>query len=152
MNNFAFGPEVDHQLKERFANMKEGNAALPCTCLVPPPLQGYTQAHQSSVRVPHSTFPLVTGRTWKPQLHLLPAILPQLLGWMAKGRAWWPKALEPQYTPSNHQMVEKLTRHRSSLVRHHPHQGSAPVSLFCSCTRLCLLDFHDGELALTTRE
>lgn len=25
MNNFAFGPEVDHQLKERFANMKEGN-------------------------------------------------------------------------------------------------------------------------------
>lgn len=24
MNNFAFGPEVDHQLKERFANMKEG--------------------------------------------------------------------------------------------------------------------------------
>lgn len=25
VNNFAFGPEVDHQLKERFANMKEGN-------------------------------------------------------------------------------------------------------------------------------
>ncbi|KAM9329868.1 histone-lysine N-methyltransferase, H3 lysine-79 specific [Gastrophryne carolinensis] len=24
VNNFAFGPEVDHQLKERFANMKEG--------------------------------------------------------------------------------------------------------------------------------
>ncbi|VDL97768.1 unnamed protein product [Schistocephalus solidus] len=23
-NNFAFGPEVDHQLKERFANLKEG--------------------------------------------------------------------------------------------------------------------------------
>ncbi|KAJ7426322.1 hypothetical protein WISP_17058 [Willisornis vidua] len=23
VNNFAFGPEVDHQLKERFANMKE---------------------------------------------------------------------------------------------------------------------------------
>lgn len=28
VNNFAFGPEVDHQLKERFANMKEGNAPL----------------------------------------------------------------------------------------------------------------------------
>lgn len=25
VNNFAFGPEVDHQLKERFANMKEGS-------------------------------------------------------------------------------------------------------------------------------
>ena len=24
VNNFAFGPEVDHQLKLRFANMKEG--------------------------------------------------------------------------------------------------------------------------------
>ncbi|KAJ8357778.1 hypothetical protein SKAU_G00205720 [Synaphobranchus kaupii] len=24
VNNFAFGPEVDHQLKERFANMREG--------------------------------------------------------------------------------------------------------------------------------
>ena len=24
MNNFAFGPTVDHQLKLRFANMKEG--------------------------------------------------------------------------------------------------------------------------------
>lgn len=23
-NNFAFGPEVDHQLKQRFANLKEG--------------------------------------------------------------------------------------------------------------------------------
>lgn len=28
VNNFAFGPEVDHQLKERFANMKEGNVLL----------------------------------------------------------------------------------------------------------------------------
>lgn len=28
VNNFAFGPEVDHQLKERFANMKEGNVSL----------------------------------------------------------------------------------------------------------------------------
>lgn len=26
VNNFAFGPEVDHQLKERFANMKEGES------------------------------------------------------------------------------------------------------------------------------
>lgn len=34
MNNFAFGPEVDHQLKERFANMKEGNAAPPAQPLV----------------------------------------------------------------------------------------------------------------------
>ena len=24
VNNFAFGPEVDHQLKIRFSNMKEG--------------------------------------------------------------------------------------------------------------------------------
>jgi len=24
VNNFAFGPAVDHQLKQRFANMKEG--------------------------------------------------------------------------------------------------------------------------------
>lgn len=43
VNNFAFGPEVDHQLKERFANMKEGNGLPPhppppprasrvCTC------------------------------------------------------------------------------------------------------------------------
>ena len=24
VNNFAFGPQVDHQLKLRFANMKEG--------------------------------------------------------------------------------------------------------------------------------
>jgi len=24
VNNFAFGPQVDHQLKIRFANMKEG--------------------------------------------------------------------------------------------------------------------------------
>ena len=24
VNNFAFGPTVDHQLKQRFANMKEG--------------------------------------------------------------------------------------------------------------------------------
>lgn len=29
VNNFAFGPEVDHQLKERFANMKEGNQSNP---------------------------------------------------------------------------------------------------------------------------
>lgn len=29
VNNFAFGPEVDHQLKERFANMKEGNGLSP---------------------------------------------------------------------------------------------------------------------------
>ncbi|NXE42327.1 DOT1L protein, partial [Ptilorrhoa leucosticta] len=27
VNNFAFGPEVDHQLKERFANMKEGKSS-----------------------------------------------------------------------------------------------------------------------------
>ena len=31
VNNFAFGPEVDHQLKERFANMKEGNVSLSCS-------------------------------------------------------------------------------------------------------------------------
>lgn len=39
VNNFAFGPEVDHQLKERFANMKEGNA-LPVTlpCVAPCPV------------------------------------------------------------------------------------------------------------------
>ena len=24
MNNFAFGPAVDHKLKERFASMREG--------------------------------------------------------------------------------------------------------------------------------
>lgn len=29
VNNFAFGPEVDHQLKERFANMKEGGCFSP---------------------------------------------------------------------------------------------------------------------------
>lgn len=39
VNNFAFGPEVDHQLKERFANMKEGEA-LPVTlpCVAPRPV------------------------------------------------------------------------------------------------------------------
>lgn len=40
MNNFAFGPEVDHQLKERFANMKEGNAALLPTGLLFPQCGG----------------------------------------------------------------------------------------------------------------
>lgn len=38
VNNFAFGPEVDHQLKERFANMKEGNALSPQPCPVAVPV------------------------------------------------------------------------------------------------------------------
>ena len=42
VNNFAFGPEVDHQLKERFANMKEGNElpSLPCAS-APAPARGW---------------------------------------------------------------------------------------------------------------
>ena len=28
VNNFAFGPDVDHKLKERFATMREGMASI----------------------------------------------------------------------------------------------------------------------------
>ena len=28
VNNFAFGPDVDHKLKERFATMREGMASM----------------------------------------------------------------------------------------------------------------------------
>ena len=28
VNNFAFGPQVNHQLKIRFQGLKEGNAAI----------------------------------------------------------------------------------------------------------------------------
>lgn len=53
MNNFAFGPEVDHQLKERFANMKEGNATLlPTGLLVPQCGGGEHAVHQFALRGP----------------------------------------------------------------------------------------------------
>lgn len=28
VNNFAFGPDVDHKLKERFATMREGMGSI----------------------------------------------------------------------------------------------------------------------------
>lgn len=52
VNNFAFGPEVDHQLKERFANMKEGNVPQPCP------------VHRALRRPPRSVCPGPNCRCW----------------------------------------------------------------------------------------
>ena len=35
VNNYAFGPEVDHQLKIRFANLKEGCRIVSSKAFVP---------------------------------------------------------------------------------------------------------------------
>lgn len=56
VNNFAFGPEVDHQLKERFANMKEGNQSntppfpMGCNWLVAARLVAFPLSHTNTIQ------------------------------------------------------------------------------------------------------
>lgn len=123
MNNFAFGPEVDHQLKERFANMKEGNAS---TGLVAPFSPGDHAG--TSVFLERSPAPGLDGKS-------------KVL--VAKGIS--------RHIPDRQQTVERLTQLRSSLLQPHLHRGSLLWTYGVSDVFVPII-FHDGELPMTASE
>ncbi|KAF4795564.1 hypothetical protein TURU_091960 [Turdus rufiventris] len=56
VNNFAFGPEVDHQLKERFANMKEGGRIVSSKPFAPLNFRINSRNLSDAYKSPHSPY------------------------------------------------------------------------------------------------
>lgn len=113
MNNFAFGPEVDHQLKERFANMKEGEVPASVHPSSPLPAALFGFERQSGARAALYCW---GRRLWRPgQVHqaLLEGV-PWVLGLPpaalagARRDVWWHHSPSPVGHPGAFEVPKSL--------------------------------------------